>query len=157
MSRTRIVAVAAPFAVAFVLLTMMLWGSRSSDVGSLESQAFESSATVSVETSAPGAILGANDTVDPEPTPPGSPGPTLTTWLDGDPDFLDPDTAEGERTVGRANEGSGSFQQTDLARVSFTPMSPDGTAINGLMSLAVGDGGIFGSGNGCLFSGFGIG
>ena len=124
-----------------------------------ESQAFESFATVSVETSAPGAILGANDTVDPEPTPPGGPGPknTLNAWLDGDPDFLDPDTAEGERTVGRANEGSGSFQQSDLARVSFTAMSPDGTAINGLMSLAVGDGGIFGSGNGCLFSGFGIG
>lgn len=124
-----------------------------------ESLAFESFAEVYVRTSAPGAILGANDTVDPEPTPPGGPGPknAVNPWLDGYPQFLNPGTPEHERTVGRASEGSGSFQQSDLVRASFTAMSPDGTAINGLMSMAVGDGGIFGSGNGCLFSGFAIG
>jgi hypothetical protein len=36
-------------------------------------------------------------------------------------------------------------------------MSPDGTAVNGLMSLAVGTGGVYGSEQTCLFGGFGIG
>ena len=124
-----------------------------------ETQTPETYATVSVETSAPGAILGATDTPDPEPSPPGSSSAfkTRTAWLDGDPEFLDPDTDELDRTVGLASVGSGSFQSKDLTRASFTAMSPDGTAINGLMSMAVGTGGIFGSGTGCLFSGFGIG
>jgi hypothetical protein len=124
-----------------------------------EIQAAEIYATVSVETGAAGAILTANDTVDPEPSAPGGPDPknTFDPWLDGDPDFLDPDTDEIDRTVGRASEGAGSLQTSDLTRASFTAMSPDGTAINGLMSMAVGTGGIFGSGTGCLFSGFGIG
>lgn len=124
-----------------------------------EAASGEQYATVSAETSAPGAILSANDMVDPKPSSPGGPGPkdTLTIWLDGDPDFLDPGTAEYDRTFGRANKGAGSFQSRDLVRVSFTAISPDGMAINGLISVAVGNGGAYGSKTGCLFSGFVIG
>jgi hypothetical protein len=124
-----------------------------------EHESFESYATVSVETSTPGAILGANDAVDPKPSSPGGPDPisTRTIWLDGDPDFLDPDTAENDRTIGVASKGAGSFQSADLVRVNFTAVSPDGMAINGLISMAVGSGGAYGSGSGCLFSGFVIG
>jgi hypothetical protein len=123
------------------------------------SSAFETFAQVYVETSAAGSILAANDTVDPEPTSPGGPEPkkALTPWLDGDPDFLDPGTPESDRAVGRASRGSGSFQSADIVRVSFTAASPDGTAINGVMSIGVGFGGVYGSGSGCLFSGFGNG
>jgi hypothetical protein len=123
------------------------------------SSAFETFAQVYVETSAAGSILAANDTVDPEPTSPGGPEPkkALTPWLDGDPDFLDPGTPESDRAVGRASRGSGSFQSADIVRVSFTAASPDGTAINGVMSIGVGVGGVYGSGSGCLFSGFGNG
>jgi hypothetical protein len=123
------------------------------------SSAFETFAQVYVETSAAGSILAANDTVDPEPTSPGGPEPkkALTPWLDGDPDFLDPGTPESDRAVGRASRGAGSFQSADIVRVSFTAASPDGTAINGVMSIGVGFGGVYGSGSGCLFSGFGNG
>ncbi len=116
-----------------------------------ETQAFETYATVSVETSAAGAILGATDTPRP------SAFKTRTAWLDGDPEFLDPDTDELDRTVGIASVGSGSFQSRDLTRVSFSAMSPDGTAVNGLMALALGTGGVYGSEQTCLFGGFGIG
>lgn len=124
-----------------------------------EMSAGERYATVSVETSAAGALLAADDTVDPAPSAPGgpSPKPALNPWLDGDPEFLDPNTAELDRTVGRASQGAGSFQSSDLTRAGFAAMSPDGTAINGLVSMAVGNGGIFGTGSNCLFSGFGIG
>jgi hypothetical protein len=124
-----------------------------------ETQTPETYATVSVETSAAGAILGATDTPDPEPSPPGSSSAfkTRTAWLDGDPEFLDPDTDELDRTVGLASVGSGSFQSRDLTRVSFSAMSPDGTAVNGLLSLAVGTAGVYGSEQTCLFGGFGIG
>ncbi len=124
-----------------------------------EMQAGETFATVSVETSAAGAILAATDTPDPEPSSPGKPSAfkTRTAWLDGDPEFLDPDTDELDRTVGIASVGAGSFQTRDLTRVSFSALSPDGTAVNGLLSLATGTGGVYGSEPSCLFSGFGVG
>jgi Tfp pilus assembly protein PilW len=66
---------------------------------------------------------------------------------------------ETDRTIGSANHGAGSLQLRDLVRVSFTAISPDGAAINGLISMAAGNGigGVYGSENGCLFSGFVIG
>ena len=124
-----------------------------------ETDSGESYATAFVGSSEPGAILGATDTTDPEPTPPGSFSPfsTRTAWLDGDPEFLDPSTAEVDKMVVLASVGAGSFQSDNLSRASYSAMSPDGTVINGLLTAAIGSGGVYGDGAACLFGGFGVG
>ncbi len=108
----------------------------------------ETWARIYVETSAPGAILSSTSALGGAPD------------LDGDPDFLDPGTDESDRWLESVSGGAGSFRAKQLSRVAFVAMSPDGTAVDGLASVAVkrsGPDGVYGSGASCLFSGFGIG
>ena len=107
----------------------------------------ESYARVYMETSAAGAILSTTSAA------------FGAADLDGEP-FLDPGTDESDRALGTASAGAGSFRQKQLSQASFVAMSPDGTVVDGLASAAVkrsGPNGIYGPGQSCLFSGFGIG
>lgn len=117
-----------------------------------ESDAFESYALIAAETTAAGSILTADDTNDPAEAK-----SAQNPWLDGDPDFLEPGTDEGDRTVAHASKGAGSFRSDDVSRVSLTMLSPDGTAVEGRMSAGIGAGGVFGSDDSCVFSGFAVG
>ena len=108
----------------------------------------ETYARVYVETSVAGAILGTTSALAGVPD------------LDGDSDFLDPGTPESDRRLESVSVGDGSTREKQLSRVSFVAMSPDGTAVDGLASVAVksgGPNGVYGPGGACLFSGFGIG
>lgn len=76
--------------------------------------------------------------------------------LNGDPDFLDTDTAEADRALESNTDAA-----TDSAVINegeFTAMAPDGTGLTGQVGAAAKNGtlaggnGLYGDGNVCLFT-----